>query len=178
MLTAALKVFPRDGYELLLVRGQARALLEDLEGARQDLVGRAHGGPPARRLGPGARHTRRPGPVLVLAGELDKAGPSLEAADAPPGHGPARPGGRSRPSAGRRRPPAATTPRGGGAPPAPRAGDAHYALSFVLTGQGDAQSLQVAAGALRQAARQGVDLELRLRALTTWPCDAATPTPS
>lgn len=165
LLTAALKVFPRDG-ELLLVRGQVRALLEDLEGARQDLsaVLTAVRPPDDSAL---ARDTRAAlGLVLVLAGELDKAGPSLEAADAPPGHGPARLG---RALLAERRGDLAAA-RGhyeeAARLLAPRAGDAHYALAFVLTEQGDAQSLQAAAGALRQAARQGVDLELCLRALT------------
>ncbi|MCO5171031.1 MAG: tetratricopeptide repeat protein [Planctomycetes bacterium] len=165
LLTAALKVFPRDG-ELLLVRGQVRALLGDLEGARQDLsaVLTAVRPPDDSAL---ARDVRAAlGLVLVLAGEHDKAGPSLEAADAPPGHGPAR---LARGLLAERQGDLAAARahyEEAARLLAPRAGDAHYALSFLLAGEGDAAALDAAVGAIRAAARQGVDLELCLRALT------------
>lgn len=170
LLTAALRVFPRDG-ELLLARARVRTVGGDPDGARADLDA-ALAMEPADAL---SRELRAAlGLALIVKGEFDAADEALKVADgaadaAAPGlggHGPTKlvrgllaecrgdlAGARAHYEEAARL-------------LVPRAGDAHYALSFVHAEAGDESGHEAAAGALREAARQGFDMELVLRALT------------
>lgn len=171
LLTGALRVFPADG-GLLLARARVRLVGGDPDGATADLEAALRTRPADDS--PLARDVRTTqGMLLVAKGEFEKADEALKLADAATattpgqtGHGPAKlvrgllAECRGDLAAAR------THYEEAARLLTPQAGDAHYALSFVLAEAGDAAGQAAAVGALREAARQGFDLELVLRALT------------
>lgn len=179
LLAGALKAYPIDA-ELLLCRGQVRTLLRD-PGATDDLTKALTaatqqaqpdesrpsppGTPPPAADSPLVRDVRTALGLAHLVAEparFKEAGEQLVAADAAPGHGPARLGRALLAECQGNAAEAKTHYEEAARLLVPRGGEARYGLAFVRAEQGDAQG---ARAALREALREGFDVDLTLRAL-------------
>jgi tetratricopeptide (TPR) repeat protein len=165
LLNGAVRVFKGDG-ELLLLRGQVTLLLRDLDAAKLDFEAALKSqastpeSPLARDANTGV------GLVLLAAGQFDLAEKALAAADVAPGHGQAKLARAVLAECRDDLTGAKALYEEAARLLAPRAGEAHYGLAFVHARATDATGLDAATTALREAVRQGFDLELALRALT------------